>query len=341
MFSVLLLPFLIAMFLAINMGASGTAPSFSAPYGADLIRKNIIPGLFGIFVLAGALIAGDEVVKTISRGVIPDSMLNMTLTTIILLAISLSLLFANLFKVPQSTSQSTIFALMGAAAYFHALKPDKVFLEIIPTWFILPVISFLLSYSIGRFVYRPLRDKGIIQFSEISTHPLLRFIVIASSCYVAFAIGSNNVANASGPITSRMLIELGIPQSGENFLLCMILGTLIVGPCFGIGSSLWGGRVMETTGKDIIDIGPLGATLISVITASLLLLASVSRGIPTSLVQLNAAAIIGIGISKYGTRNILSQTSVKKLFSIWIIAPVIAFVLAVGLSFAAEMMGIL
>jgi len=158
---------------------------------------------------------------------------------------------------------------------------------------------------------------------------------------VAFSIGSNNVANAAGPITSMVLLELGIPKSGDNFLLCMILGTLIIAPWFGIGSSIFGKRNLETTGKEIIELGPLGAMLISVVTASLLLLVSVTRGIPMSLVQLNTGAIIGLGISKFGTKEILKETSVKKIMIIWIIAPLIALILSVLLTFAADKLGML
>ena len=65
LFNHLLIPFLVAIFLAINMGGSGTAPSFSAAYGANIIRKGLIPGLFGIMVFIGAIVAGkDKVPKT-------------------------------------------------------------------------------------------------------------------------------------------------------------------------------------------------------------------------------------------------------------------------------------
>jgi sulfate permease len=42
MLSILLIPFLAAMFLAINMGDSGSSPSFSAAYGANIIRKDLM-----------------------------------------------------------------------------------------------------------------------------------------------------------------------------------------------------------------------------------------------------------------------------------------------------------
>lgn len=55
-FNQLLLPYILAMILALAMGGSGTAPAFSAVYGANIIRKTLIPGLFGIMVFLGAIL---------------------------------------------------------------------------------------------------------------------------------------------------------------------------------------------------------------------------------------------------------------------------------------------
>jgi len=341
MISILLIPFIAAMFLAINMGGSGTAPSFSAAYGANIIRKDLIPGLFGIFVFLGALIAGKKVVLTIGGSILPNNVMGLALTTIILLSVSFSLLFANLLRIPQSTSQSTVFALVGPAVYFDILKTEKLFFEIIPTWFILPVVSFVITYFIGKVIYNPINRRGIIQFKELSDHPFFKFFVIAASLYVAFAIGSNNVANAAGPLASMVSNDLSIDPGNSQFLIVLVITTLIIAPCFGIGSSILGHRVVKTTGKEIVGFGPLGATLICFITATLLLLASVSRGIPTSLVQMNTAAIIGLGISKVGWRKIIKQSSIKKLFAIWILAPLISLFLSFLFTIIARKMGIL
>ena len=339
-FSLLLIPFLAAMFLAINMGGSGTSPSFSTAYGANLVRKDLIPGLFGIFVFLGAIVAGKKVALTIGKGILPGEQMDFVLTSIIIFAVSISLFIANLLKVPQSTSQATVFALVGPAIYFNVLQTDKLFFEIIPTWFILPVISFLFALFFGKIILYQKKRK-ITKFETIETHPSLRSIVIASSCYVAFAIGANNVANAAGPIASMVLQELDISSTNDNFLLVIILSTLIIAPCFGIGSSILGYRVVQTTGKEIAELGPIGATLISIITATLLLFASTTKGLPTSLVQLNTGAIIGLGIAKIGWKKIFKLSSVKKLFSIWIIAPLIAFALSLFLTLLADKIGLL
>ena len=92
----LLLPLLVAMFLGINMGGSGTAPSFATAYGSGILRRSLIPGLFGIFVLLGALMAGKNTAITLGKGILPAVSLDYTLTTVILFSVALSLLFANL-----------------------------------------------------------------------------------------------------------------------------------------------------------------------------------------------------------------------------------------------------
>ncbi len=338
MFTLLLIPFLVAMFLSINMGGSGAAAAFAAPYGAKLIRKDLIPGLFGLCVFAGAILAGRKVTQTIGRGIMPQEIMGMALVTIILLSVSLSLLFANLLRIPQCTSQSTVMALIGPAMYMDVLMTDKL-RYIIPVWVVLPLASFGITFGIAKFCHKWMERREYSSFRGIVEHPILKWVVIMASCFVAFAIGANNVANAAGPITSMVLKELNIPAEGDNYLLVMILATLVVAPCFGIGGSIFGARVIRTTGKRITTIGPMDAALVSIVTASLLVLASVTKGIPASVVQLNAGAVIGLGMAKSGVREVGTSRSVKMLLAVWIVAPLIAFGLSFGMTALADTLG--
>jgi sulfate permease len=160
------------------------------------------------------------------------------------------------------------------------------------------------------------------------------------SLYVAFSIGSNNVANASGPIASMTANQLKI-SIDEHFILIMILSTLIVAPSFGIGSSIFGHKILQNTGKEIVLFGKFEAVIIAFVSASLLLLASLYKGIPTSLVQLNVAAILGVGVAKLGMRNIFKKTQVRQFFLMWLISPAIAFSLSLLLILLAGKYGLL
>lgn len=327
LFNHLTIPFLLAMFLAVNMGGSGTAPSFSAAYGANIIKRTIIPGLFGIMVLAGALIAGKEVSLTLGNGLLDQSFFTPLHTSIILFSIGLSLLIANLIGVPQSTSQATVLSIAGAATALDGLNTRKLFYEIIPTWIILPLVSFLLMLCISKWIFPLLKNKVVTDnYSRLKQHKGLKALLILSSLYVAFSIGANNVANAAAPIASLTANEIG-QEAIQNFLPIIILSVLIVAPCFAIGSSILGHKVTKKTGKEIVEVSPFHATIIALITASLLLLASITKGIPTSLVQLNGAAFIALSISKNGVRTTFANKTVKQFFTVWGIAPLFAYAL--------------
>jgi sulfate permease len=331
----MLVPFLIAMFLAINMGGSGTGPSFSAAYGANAIRKSLIPGLFGIMVFLGAVIAGKGTANTVGTGIINPNLINNVVISIVLFSVAISLLIANLVGIPQSTSQSTIFALVAPGIYFKDFNPTKLFYDIIPTWVILPIISLLLCFIIGKYIYKPLRRRGYTISSKVNNSYVLKGLLVLVSLYVAFSIGANNVANAVGPLTSMTINEMGLDPD-ESYWFVTIFSILIIAPCFGIGSSIFGHKILRNTGKELFLFGRIEAVIIAFVSGTLLLLASLIKGIPTSLVQLNVGAILGIGIAKLGIKNIFRKTQVRKFFAMWAIAPIIAFCLSLLLVYIAD-----
>lgn len=341
MFHHILIPLLAAVFLAINMGGTSISPSFSAAYGSNVIRRSAIPGLFGIMVFIGAMVAGKGTSTTLGKDLISPAIMSWELVTIILGSVGLTLFLANILGIPQSNVQTTVFAISAPAVYFHQFNAHKVFVEIVPTWFIAPLLSFTICYLFGKYVYTPLRKKGYLTYGQLSKHPAVKTIIIIMSLYVAFSIGANNVANAVGPIASMTSHELQLPFEGNGFSIIMVLSTLIVAPNFAIGASILGNKGLENTGKGIFLFGPFEAIIISFVTASILLISSVTRGIPTSLIQLNAAAIIGIGIARMGAKNIFRKTAVNKFFVMWIIAPIIAFCLSLGLTYLVDKLGYL
>ena len=328
MLTFILIPFILAMFLAINMGGSGTAPAFAAAYGANLIKKHQIALLFGFMVLLGAVFSGKEVSVTLGQGILSQEYFTMKVTSIILGAIGLSLLVANLLGIPQSTSQTTVMAIAGAAVYFDKLNGHKLLFEVIPTWFILPIIGFFIVLIVGKILIPFLsRTDAAKNFREAGQNSVFGFFVLASCLYVSYSIGANNVGNAAGPVTSMAVLEMGVDPKSENFTIIMILSVLVIAPCFAFGSEMLGYRGLRNTGKEIIHISPLAGMMISLVTATLLLFASVSKGVPTSLVQLNVMAFMAHSVNKTGWKATFSNPQVKRFFLMWAIAPVFAFLL--------------
>lgn len=329
------------MLMAITMGASGTAPSFSVAYGSNVVRKSIIPGLFGIMVFLGALIGGGETANTVGKGVLAPELMSSIIVSIILFSVAIALLIASLLGIPQSTSHTTILSVTAVALYYNSLNTEKLLLEIIPLWFVLPVISFLFCFFIGKYIYKPIRKKGYTMSKKVNESPILKWLILLMALYVSFTIGTNNVANAVGPIASMTINEMGLQMNNENYSLLILIATLIIAPCFGIGSSILGHKIVSKTGKELFLFGKIEAIIIAFVSGSLLLFASLSKGIPMSLVQLNVAAILGIGVAKLGFKNIFKKTEVNKFFAMWIISPVIAFSLSLILIILANYYGLL
>lgn len=309
---------IVVIFFAINMGASGVAPSFAATYGGKLIKKKTALSIFGIFVIIGAVILGGNVAITLGKGLIPNELVDLDAVLVILSSATLSLFLANMLKIPQSTSQVTVGAIVGVGLYFQHLNTKTLFYKILPMWVLLPLASYFLTLILYRLIYPPKHDNLHIYQTMFANEKKLKRSALIASCYVAFAIGTNNVANAVGPLYGAGILDVRS-------------GLLYIAPLFGVGAWLMGGKLLKTVGREIVPLGKASGALVSFVTATLLIVASF-MGIPQSLVQLNLASIFAISSVKNGHRYTLDQHLTKKTFIVWAVTPVLSVVMAYLLS---------
>ena len=90
----------VALFFAMNIGASGTAAAMGAPYGADAIKnKRLALILVAISAFLGAVLGGGEVVKTIGNGIIPSDILTVEIVIIILVGATFTLFLSNIMGI--------------------------------------------------------------------------------------------------------------------------------------------------------------------------------------------------------------------------------------------------
>lgn len=301
--------FLVVAFFAMNMGGSGIAPTFSAAYGGRLIRKRTAALLFTLFVIIGAATLGRGVVKTLSQGILPKEFINADVALVILFSATLSLFLANLLAIPESTSMVTVGSIVGAGLYFKHIQ-IKTFFWLIPMWLAFPIISFLLTFFIYRIIYPPHNNNLWLYQKIFSNEKKLKMLVLIISCYGAFAVGTNNVANAIGPLVGAGLIN-------------STTGLLLVAPLFGLGAIVFGKRNIETFGKEVVPLGLITSNLVCLVTGTLLIIAS-SLGAPFPYVQLNALSIFAISCVKNGHRVTLSHHITRKTFMVWTLTPLLA-----------------
>lgn len=232
--------------------------------------------------------------------------------------VSLSLAIANIVRIPQSTSMVTVGAIIGAGLFFNQIYWEKL-IYIFSFWILFPSLSYFLTFFLYKRYYPP--TKRNLWFYRIFTgkENSLKLFTIISGCYCAFALGTNNVANAVGPLAGAEIID-------------SLTGLLLIAPVFGLGALIFGKKTIKTFGSDIISLDITSAPLIMIICSTILIISS-SLGYPLSFVQLVCFSILAIGSAKNGHINTMKRKIVKKIFSIWIFSPMFSAVLTFLLLF--------
>lgn len=121
------------------------------------------------------------------------------------------------------------------------------------------------------------------------------FLQIISACFVAFAHGANDVANAIGPLSAAVEIiqQNAIPATASVHPGMLALG----GVGIVIGLATWGWRVMETIGKRITELTPSRGFCAEFAAALTILLATVYK-MPISTTHTLVGAVMGVGLAR-------------------------------------------
>ena len=139
---------------------------------------------------------------------------------------------------------------------------------------------------------------------------------IGTSCYVAFAIGSNDVANSISPVLAIYLVAKsgGIPDVFSTSMPVWIL--ILGGAGMAAGISLLGKRVMKTLGERLTKINNARGFCIDFSVATSVVGAS-AMGIPVSTTHAATGAVVGSGLSQ--SRNNVQFKMLGKIASGWLI----------------------
>jgi sulfate permease len=309
-----------AAWFAVNMGGSGLAPSFGPILGARIISPRAAAFVFGVFVIVGAVLLGSHVAKTLSGDLVPSSTFDQTTTLVVLLATNVSLLIANLLAIPQSTSWVTVAGIVTLGLHHGNLTTQTLTHRLLPAWVLLPLTAFTICAVLVRALYPLYGSRFSLHAWFNQRTRLLRVLALASACYVAIAIGANNVPNAAGPLSAAGVLDVAT-------------GLLVLAPMFGVGAFVLSGPA-RTIGRGVVPLGLLTATVCNIVVASLLLVAS-RLGIPQSLVQLNAAAVFGVALVKEGPSGMFGGGKSRRMLLLWLVTPIVTALLTLlGLAVA-------
>ncbi|OOF47289.1 phosphate permease [Rodentibacter trehalosifermentans] len=140
-------------------------------------------------------------------------------------------------------------------------------------------------------------------------------LMLLTACAMAFAHGSNDVANAIGPLSAVVSIvdEGGKIVSGGTLAWWILpLGALGI----AVGLITMGQKVMATVGSGITDLTPSRGFAAQFATAMTVVVAS-GTGLPISTTQTLVGAILGIGFAR-GIAA-LNLTVIRNIISSWVV----------------------
>lgn len=150
------------------------------------------------------------------------------------------------------------------------------------------------------------------------------YLQVLSACFMSFAHGANDVANAIGPISAALAILQGVSLSGD---VAMPVDVLAWGG-FGIvaGLLVWGYRVISTIGKKITELTPTRGFAAEFAAATVVVLAS-RLGLPISATHTLVGAVMGVGFAR-GLSSVRVDT-VKEIVASWIVTIPVGALLSV------------
>lgn len=167
-------------------------------------------------------------------------------------------------------------------------------------------------FFIQRIKIDPAADR---YFHYANVEKVFGVLMIVTACGMAFAHGSNDVANAIGPVAAVVgIVSSGGVVASKSALPFWVL--LLGGVGIVLGLAMYGRKVIATVGKQITELTPSRGFAAELAAATTVVLAS-GIGIPISTTHTLVGAVLGVGLAR-GVAA-LNMNVIRNIFMSWII----------------------
>lgn len=188
----------------------------------------------------------------------------------------------------------------------------------------LSVLAGLMVTIIGVTLMSRINDETSGKSNLNGVERVFAVLMIFTACAMAFAHGSNDVANAVGPLAAIV----GVLKSGAIHAESTVPGWVLLLGALGIvvGLATYGYRVIATIGKHITELTPSRGFAAELAAASTVVGAS-GLGLPVSTTHTLVGAILGVGMAR-GIAA-LNLRVIGKIFTSWVITLPVGAVLSI------------
>ena len=153
------------------------------------------------------------------------------------------------------------------------------------------IASLLMGAALRRYQFK---EEGYAGMERVFI-----WLQIITACYVAFAHGANDVANAIGPMAAIWDISTSPTGTLSSGKVEVPIGLLLLGGIgITIGVATWGYKVMDTIGKKITHITPSRGFAAEFGAATTVLIFSMPfLAVPIATTHTLVGAVVGVGLA--------------------------------------------
>jgi inorganic phosphate transporter, PiT family len=189
-----------------------------------------------------------------------------------------------------------VFVILTNAMVYKGLKNLHMDLPFIQALIISLMVG-ILAFAVTKFLATkiPYNASWDIQKQFHETENVFKYLQILTAFYVAFAHGSNDVANAVGPLAAVVAILEDGQVHMKVVMPAWILG--LGGGCIVLGLLVWGAKVMATIGEKITELTPSRGFAATFGAATVVLICS-KMGLPISTTHTLVGSVIGVGLAR-------------------------------------------
>ena len=174
------------------------------------------------------------------------------------------------------------------------------------------IVAGIAKVLISKIKIDPKEDK---QFYFTNVEKIFAVLMVITACAMAFAHGSNDVANAIGPVAAIFsYVSSGGAIAAKSSVPVWIL--LLGGAGIVIGLATFGYKVIATVGEGITELTPSRGFSCELAAATTIVIAS-GASIPISTTHTLVGAVLGVGFARgIGALNL---GVIGKIFLSWIV----------------------
>ncbi|MEV6127158.1 inorganic phosphate transporter [Streptomyces violaceusniger] len=271
-------------------GFHDTANAMATSIATGALTPRTAVLVSGVLNIVGAFLS-TEVAKTISGGIVDDTLVTPGMIFAGLVGAILWNLLTWLVGLPSSSSHALFGGLIGAVwvgAGSHGVHFDKVVEKVLIPAVASPIVAGVAALLATYLAYR-LTDRA----RKKSVTKGFRIGQIASASLVSLAHGTNDAQKTMGVITLT-LISAGSLGHDAGPPLWVIASA---GLAIGLGTYLGGWRIIRTMGKGLTEIqSPQGFAAETASTT--VILTSAHLGFALSTTQVASGSILGAGLGR-------------------------------------------